>query len=436
MADLEDALVSVIRHCPNLEIFIVDWPMGETFGPVADALVTYAVKSLRVVHWHVPSNGLAKVIWALSALPFIIAGHIHFGAPTPDDEDSADAHLGAASNVNLTLPHLQQLSLRGHCQEFVEQAAGWTIPLLKNMTFDCGSLRTEMPDIVSFLKTHGAQLYFLDVNCIPPFDVRTILDLCPMLSAFCFNADWRVQQPGEEVPAPGSITMAHATDSLMMSKLVNNPHPNISMIGLHGLMYAFGVGVAAEVATNEPLMAHIIRSSNDLNMTALNRHNFPNLQFVRAVSWQMLSELNEADGPSAEDGGMMRYDKWWDILTRSGIQLEDCTGQPLGTLPMDEEEEEEEEDSDEEEDDDDDDDDEYEDEEDEYEDSDEYEDDDEEEWEFDIPPMPQEGGGHVDELRQLLEECRAMAEEREEPMFPPMMFGGMMPMGPYSASGM
>jgi hypothetical protein len=428
MADLEDALVSVIRHCPNLEIFIVDWPMGETFGAVADALATYTVKSLRVVQWHVPSTALPKVIWALSALPYIIAGHIHFGG-TPDDVDSADAHLGSASDVNLSLPHLQQLSLRGHCQEFVEQAAGWSIPLLKSVTIDCGSLRTDMPDIVTFLKNHGARLYFLDINCIPPFDVPVILDLCPMLSAFCFNADWRTQQPGAEVPAPISLTMTHATDTPMMSKLVNDPHPNISMIGLHGLMYAFGVGVAASVAENEPLMAHIIRHSNDLNMTALNKHNFPKLQFVRAVSWQMLSELNEADGPSAEDGGMMRYDQWWDMLTRAGIQLEDCTGQPLGTLPMDEEEDESDSDDDKEgEDEEEEEEEEY--DEGEYEDSDEYEDDDDDEWEIEIPPLPQEGGGHVDELRQLLEECRAMAEEREEPMFPPMMFGGMMAMGP------
>jgi hypothetical protein len=46
------------------------------------------------------------------------------------------------------------------------------------------------------------------------------------------------------------------------------------------------------------------------------------------------------------------------------------------------------------------------------------------------PPMPAEGGSQLSELRQLLEECRAMSEEREDSMFAPMFsmggMGGMM----------
>ena len=41
------------------------------------------------------------------------------------------------------------------------------------------------------------------------------------------------------------------------------------------------------------------------------------------------------------------------------------------------------------------------------------------EFEIEIPPMPREEGDRVNELRQLLEECRIMAEEREDSMFSP-----------------
>ncbi|KAG6825707.1 hypothetical protein H0H93_000395, partial [Arthromyces matolae] len=164
-----------------------------------------------------------------------------------------------------------------------------------------------------------------------------------MLTTFCFNADWRLQPPEEAMPPPsggGSLTTSMATTE-SRSTLVNSPHPNIMMIGLHGLMYAFGVGYAAQYAAEDPLRGHVIGRSNDLNIAALNRVNFPKLQCVRALSRAMLSELNDADGPAEGGveggGGMARYDKWWDMLTREGVRLEDCTGALLGTLPTDEE---------------------------------------------------------------------------------------------------
>ena len=405
MPDLENALMSVIRHCPNLEIFIVEWPMGNTFGPVVDTLATYAAKSLRTVHWNVPREAVSKVIWALDSLPRILSVHIHFETAADDPET---VHLGSASDLTLSLPHLQQLSLRGHFQEFLEQATGWSIPGLRSFSFDYGNYRTDQPDAVAFLASHGAKLIFLDLNCIPALDLPCILDLCPLLTTLSFNADWRIQQPGEEVPLPtisNTVTLVNQT----MSLLAHKPHLNITSIGLHGLMYAFGVGFAAEYATQEPLQAHVIRRSNDLNVAALNRINFPKLQRVRALNRAMLHDLNKEDGPSEEDGGVDRYDSWWTMLSESGIRLEDCTGALLGTLPEDEDEDGSDEDE-------------------EFgsEDSEEEE---ETQWGFQIPPMPAEEGTHITELRQLLEECRAMAEEREESMFAPMFAMGGMAMG-------
>ena len=103
MADLENALVSIIRHCPNLEIFIIEWPMGHTFGPVADALATYALRSLRTVHWCVPRSAIPKVIWALDSLPYVLAAHIdvdpasHARTGEDGDEDDDTAETAASA---------------------------------------------------------------------------------------------------------------------------------------------------------------------------------------------------------------------------------------------------------------------------------------------------------------------------------------------------
>ncbi|KAG6910726.1 hypothetical protein DXG01_008257 [Tephrocybe rancida] len=407
MEGLDEALNAIIKHCPNLEIFIVDVPMGETFGPVADTLATYTLKSLRTVHWNVSCELLPKVIWALDSLPSIICAHIDFESKS--GEDSENVPLGSASDLQISLPHLQQLSLRGLFGQFLEEATGWTFPSLQCLSVDSVNHRTDQPDVVAFLTAHGAELTFLDLNCIPTLDVPEILDLCPKLITFSFNADWRLQPPGEAMPASGSLAAAMASTEAA-STLVHTPHPNIMMIGLHGLMYAFGVGYAAQYAAEEPLRAHVIGRSNDLNVAALNKANFPRLQCVRALSRAMLSDLNDADGPS-EEVGMARYDKWWDMLTGEGIRLEDCTGALLGTLPKDEDlegegaedEEEYEEDEDEED-----------------EDSDGDWEEEEEVWELVLPPAPQQPGHSISELRDLLDQCRMMAQTREPSIFTPM----------------
>ena len=174
-----------------------------------------------------------------------------------------------------------------------------------------------------------------------------------------------------------------------------------------------------------PLLNQIMRRHNDLNMAALNKTNFPKLQRIRALSQSMLNALNKSDGPSGENGGYDRWNRWSTTCLRSGIRLEDCTGQSLGTLPQDDESEDESEDesgderSDEDDEDEDGDDDDDYDDEDEDEDSGEWasESDEEEEpeWERRVSPLP-EGNGRTMELTRLLEECRVMNEGRDEEM--------------------
>ena len=383
--DIENALVSIVRHCSNLEIFIYDWPMGPTIGPVADALATYCAKTLRTVHWNVPSEAVAKVIWALASLPLIVTAHIEFSTP-----QSETLHLGSASDLRLTLPNLQQLSLSGCFQEFLEQATGWRIPALKSFSFDGGTSQVDQPDVVAFLAQHGASLIFLDLFCIPALDVAKILELCPLLKTFIFNADWRLPPTSNEFL--GAVTA-----------MVNYPHDNITQIGCHGLLSALGVSYVATYTSMEPLHSHMMRMTNDKNFAALNRTNFPALQCVRALSRTMLSDLNAADGP--DPTCYERWERWWNQCTSQGVRLEDCTGNELGFLPEDSGEADDEDDS--------------EDEEGNY-DSDSFEVEQDEDgmgFKFVIPRKGDDSP--VNELKQLLEECRKMTAGRDEDLLPP-----------------
>jgi hypothetical protein len=122
------------------------------------------------------------------------------------------------------------------------------------------------------------------------------------------------------------------------------------------------------------------------------KYSFPKLKAVRALSVSVLSDLEKADGPNEDGGGIARFDRWYNGLSKIGVVLEDCTGGPMGVLPVDSEDEE--------------------------------SDDDDEDgvWEDDsglyieVPPLPEEepANDRVTELRQLLEECRAMEREREQ----------------------
>ncbi|KAF8635308.1 hypothetical protein AX17_003956 [Amanita inopinata Kibby_2008] len=423
MADLENALISIIRHCPNLEIFIIEWPMGSTFGPVADALATYAGRSLRTVHWCVPRSAIPKVIWALDSLPYVLAAHIDVDPASHaiqdcDDLDSNDSlRLGAAADVQLTLRYLQQLSLRGQFHELLEQAVEWHLPGLRNVTLDSVN-SSDQPDILSFLAKHGSKLVYLDLDCVTSHNIPVVLDLCRELTTFAFNGDWPLSVQGEDGNSEDeSIKNLALAKPTLVSRLVRRPHEKITSIGQHGLMHAFGMDYMGD--SWRSWGGPPIRRSNDLNVNALDKIAFPNLKRVRALSRPLLMALNRADGPSEKGGGMERWERWWQHFTNMNIRLEDCTGEMLGVLPGDDDEED--------------------DDEEEYEEN--FEEDNQ--WDYEVPPMENEGGsGRMSELRQLLAECRAMEEDREESMFSMFgmmgmnMFGGGMGFGGMGHSGM
>ncbi|PPR05316.1 hypothetical protein CVT26_011575 [Gymnopilus dilepis] len=398
--DLENALASIVRHCPNAEIFIIEKPMGHAFGPVADALATYAFRRLHTVQFNLPGDLLSKVIWALDALPLITSACIVIDSPVQDEQECA--HLGSATDMRLELPFLQQLALKGHVSEFVEQAAGWDLPSLRTFSIDGGNNFHDTPDVVEFLEQHGLPLLLLDLDFVAPLDVAAILDLCPNLLTFSFNADWRLPLHGENA-----------------SQLTKHPHQNIVTIGLYGLSSAFGVGAFGDsggsgLASAHTLMARVSQRSNDWNVAALTRQNFPKLRRVRALSRPMLRDLNKFDGPSKDNGGYERWNKWWNQFAEARVRLEDCTGQLLGTLPQDEDDDDSEEEEDDESEDDYEEDDEDETESGSEEDEDEYDSESESEG-FRVPPLP-EGNGRTMELTRLLQEVRAMNKDRDEEM--------------------
>jgi len=250
----------------------------------------------------------------------------------------------------------------------------------------------------------------LDLDCITALNVPIILDLCPELNTFAFNGDWHLSVPGEDgnLPEQGikSLDLPKAT---LVSRLVRRPHEKITTIGLHGLMHAFGMDFMND--SWQSWGGNPIRRSNDLNVNSLDKIAFPNLKRVRALSRPLLMALNRSDGPSQQGGGMERWERWWQHFTNVNVRLEDCTGEELGVLPGEDNDS----DSDE--------------------DEEEHEEEEENQWHYEVPPMDPEqgpGGGRMSELRQLLAECRAMEEEREEPMFP--MFG-MMGMSTFGGTG-
>ena len=308
----QNSLVSIIRHCVKLETFIVNWPLSVSLSAVANALCTYASQSLRVLHINIPTPALAKLIFMFQCLPKLEAVHVEFEGLPPEH-----IRLGAAGDLELTLSSLRQLSLRGPFQDFVEQATEWHMPALRTLSLDFVNHREDFPDLVEFLSEHGAELTTLELNCIPPLDVPTVLDLCPLLTTFTFNPDWHI---------PGWENHPH-----LETPLVRAPHAHITTIGLHHLMYAFGVGYAASYSKTDPLVAQSIRRQNDANFAALHRRNFPRLERIRVLNQTLLADLEKNNGPSQRC--FERWERWSSQCQREGVRLEDCTGATLGTLP-------------------------------------------------------------------------------------------------------
>ncbi|KAN0086295.1 hypothetical protein V8E55_007429 [Tylopilus felleus] len=292
---------------PSFDVSIVRWSsvllccVVISEGAVSGA-PDLAFVLLRVVAT-LPSELLSKVIWALDTLPSLVAVHIQFDAAI---KESDTITLGSAQDVKLKLPNLQQLFLKGFCQDFVEQATEWSLPLLRTFSFHFGSNTVDLPDIIPFLEQHGTTLLFLDLNCIPTLEVRTILDLCPFLTTFCFNLDWKIPP----APNPDANPDRPEDEAMLPIILTNHPHEHIQHIGLHGLLYAFGVGYVAAYADADPVRTMMVQRTNDRNFNALNRASFPKLERVRVLSPRVLQDLNDNDGP--EEECFERWERWWE----------------------------------------------------------------------------------------------------------------------------
>ena len=113
-------------------------------------------------------------------------------------------------------------------------------------------------------------------------DIVAIMDLCPFLTTFTFNADWYLSNPENHPPSD-------------VVALVNRPHQNITQIGCHGLLDAFGVGYGTS-----KVCTYLIQRTNEKNMAALTKANFPNLKKVRVLSKPLLRKLKKNDGPEQE----------------------------------------------------------------------------------------------------------------------------------------
>ncbi|KAH9953798.1 hypothetical protein BC827DRAFT_1145417 [Russula dissimulans] len=387
IAHVENMLVTVIQHCPNLELFTVEWPVTSSFPAIADSLVSYSATSLRSVEWRISVDCLAGLIWTLDALPSLVSLSVHFEntsiSATPLDDPSEASEdtsplLGTASHISLSLNYLQQLTLRGHSQEFVEQATGWSFPVLHSFTLDFAAHRINLPDVVEFLKYHGTQLTFLDLNTIPALDLPAILAACPMLTSLSFNPDWRLPFHADQNDSPGT--------------LMREPHPHITHIGLHQLLHAFleplegtsnngaqGDGALPQVATM------LLQRTNDLTFSQLTRALFPALKVVRVLNRTLLAGLERQNGP--EDEGYARWERWTAQCDADGVRFEDCTGALLGDLPMDSD--------------------------------DEWDLDDEEDGEYEYEKEKEKDAGlqpsNVKELRDLLDEIRRMSVAEPAP---------------------
>ncbi|KAI0065048.1 hypothetical protein BV25DRAFT_1822154 [Artomyces pyxidatus] len=322
---IEQMLVSVIHQCPNLELFTVEWPITLSFSSIANALTTFSSQTLRSIQWTIAPTCLPRLIWALASLPGLVSAQLDFGVPAPSEgvSDEASILLGASSELELSLPCLTQLTVRGVSQDFLEQAAGWSLPVLQSFTLDFAANRSDVPDVVDFLTQHGAQLTFLDLNTIPAIDISAVLAACPLLKTFCFNPDWRLPFHTEAADPAATPTLLHAA------------HPHITHIGLHQLLHAFLPSKPRELAQALPSVAtYLIQRTNDLTFGQLTRRFFPALQVIRVLNRTLLKGLEKNDGP--EEEGLERWERWYEQCKAQGVRLEDCTGALLGDLPINE----------------------------------------------------------------------------------------------------
>ncbi|KAH7919493.1 hypothetical protein BV22DRAFT_1022922 [Leucogyrophana mollusca] len=326
-----DLLRDIIQHFPNLEIFILDWrPMALCFGDVAGTLGKYC-RNLRTAYWHATVALVPKVIWVLDKLPNLVSVHLQFSTSASPHTvaTTGELPLGVVESVHLTLPTLQELSLHGHAPLIIKQASGWSLPSLRYFSFESRSNEVSVHDVVGFLAAHGARLVFLDLNCITALDFPTILDLCPVVGTFCFNPDWPQAHADAGLEATTAPTQ---TRMPAIWKLVNRPHAHITQIGLHGLLFAFGVGLEPLAHMDSPAY----QRANDIYFGLLaSREAFPRLERVRVLCRVVLSNMVSKSGPSVVSGTECRerWERWCGVCEELGVRLEDCTGALLKDLP-------------------------------------------------------------------------------------------------------
>ncbi|KAJ7075282.1 hypothetical protein B0H15DRAFT_1027143 [Mycena belliarum] len=288
-----NALVRILRHCPNLEIFVVERMLqGTNLTAIADAL-------------------LHKLVATLPALPYICVAHIdlylrqHVIPPAgPDDR--------------LRLPHLQQLSLSGSPHQLLHAAKHWHLPALRTVMLSCaahpGAHHPAIPALLAFLAVHGAQLTELELSFGPVMPLGRMLAACPALTALVFNGDWAVDLLSDAGAPQGTPPFAHA---------------RLARVGLHGLMHAFSRDPELEGE----------RVAADMNERALallcDRVRFPALRRVRVLNGEVSRERERAQ---AEGGGTAQrsartWARWDGMFARAEIQLENWSGKVLPPWP-------------------------------------------------------------------------------------------------------
>ena len=191
---------------------------------------------------------------------------------------------------------------------------------MHSFTLDFVAHRNNLPDIAEFLKYHGSQLTFIDLNTIPVLDLLGILTVRPMLTSFS-SPDWRLPFHADQI------------DNAAAS-LLRKPHSHITpgatpsstrlLPPFHSTGYnAFGSIGLPQAATM------LLQRTNDVTFSQLTRAPFPALKVL-------LTEFERQNGPEGE--GYARWERW----ERQGgavVRLEDCTGALLTDLALDSEDE-------------------------------------------------------------------------------------------------
>lgn len=292
-----DCLQVLFHLCPNLQdVRLTCW-----FHDVHTvSICTSFVPALQHIRWTIPRSCVATFVHVLSQLRSLECLELSVEEQEGYRETDLLPILGS-------MPRLRQLSLQGQLAILLRGIKSWRMPRLTDLSFTfladapCQKLANDL------VSAHIHQLTSLTLNTVSPWDVATILSKGFNLSQISFNPDW---------PLP---------------RLVDEPHPGIQAIGLHGLWYGFEVGPGEIMATRHPARAAAIRTSNDRNIRRITRQAFPNLHRVRVLDSKLLLELHRAGGPSPRQ--IVPWRRWMENAMRNGYTIEDCTGNLIGSLP-------------------------------------------------------------------------------------------------------